>query len=110
MTGNFGPGVLRTDSGRTYLIGEAIGLAPEPGSECDAARFGSPPTMLGDRCRCTVCPRCHHHTGNAHQGHHWGFCKVTRTVREPHLCCPDPEFGCELDDPVPAVPAEGTTP
>ena len=47
-------------------------------------------------CRCVVCPRCGHHTGNSHQGHNWGFCKVTRTVRVPHFCCGN-EFGCELE-------------
>jgi hypothetical protein len=69
------------------------------------------------RCRCVVCPRCGHHTGNAHQGHYWSFCKVLagriraglvpgetlpageftkRACREPHFCCGN-EFGCELE-------------
>jgi len=92
------PGVLTGDSGKVYLIGEPIGLAPEPGSVCDAESA----TILtmpdgSTQCRCVVCPRCRHHTGNAHQGHHWGFCKVTGTVREGHFCCPDPAFGCELE-------------
>lgn len=44
-------------------------------------------------CRCLVCARCGHHTGNTHQGHHWGYCGITKTVREPHFCCPN---DCEL--------------
>lgn len=50
----------------------------EPGQgECDAAEFGAAATFLpGGTCRCIVCPRCGHHTGNAHQGHFWGLCKV----------------------------------
>lgn len=44
-------------------------------------------------CRCLVCARCGKHTGNSTQGHYWGFCSVTKTVREPHFCCPG---DCEL--------------
>ena len=40
-----------------------------------------------------VCARCNTHTGNNHQGHYWGLCKVTGAVREMHFCCPD---NCEL--------------
>ena len=86
-------GVLIGDSGRAYLVGETIGLAPEPGIPCDAP--SATVSVVDGSCRCVVCPRCRHHTGNAHQGHHWGFCKITGTVREPHFCCPD-EPGCEL--------------
>ncbi len=50
------------------------------------------PTLLA--CRCTVCARCQQHTGNAHQGHLWSLCKVTGTLRTPHLCCPG---DCELE-------------
>jgi hypothetical protein len=50
-------------------------------------------TRIGDRCRCIVCPRCYKHTGNAHQGHFWALCKLTKTLREFHLCCPG---NCEL--------------
>lgn len=35
------------------------------------------------------CGRCHKPTGNNSQGHYWAFCKVTRTIREHHFCCPD---------------------
>lgn len=60
------------------------------GSPCDHPDA----SFIGDRCRCIVCSRCGRHTGNAHQGHLWGYCKVTKTIREPHLCCPD---NCELE-------------
>lgn len=46
-------------------------------------------------CRCIICGRCNHHTGNANQGHYWGFCKVTGTIRDFHFCCPD---DCELEE------------
>jgi hypothetical protein len=64
---------------------------------CDAALFGAAPSVLDGKCRCLVCARCGHHTGNSHQGHYWGWCKVTCTVRAFHFCCPDPAFGCELE-------------
>lgn len=52
----------------------------------------------------TVCPRCHKHTGNNHQGHYWGLCKVyveqgkgwKGSIREMHFCCPG---NCELENP-----------
>lgn len=44
-------------------------------------------------CRCMVCARCNHHTGNTNQGHWWAFCKVTRRNERFHFCCPD---DCEL--------------
>jgi hypothetical protein len=88
---------------------------PGPG-ECDAAEFGAAATFLpGGTCRCIVCPRCGHHTGNAHQGHYWALCKVLlgrareslppgetlsldelhkRALREFHFCCPG---NCELE-------------
>jgi hypothetical protein len=78
---------------------------------CDA----DTPTVGQDgRCRCLVCARCGHHTGNSHQGHYWSHCKVLagrvnaslapgetlpiaeflrRTSRDFHFCCPgDCEF------------------
>lgn len=58
--------------------------------ECDAPNA---PSYLDGTCRCLVCARCGHHTGNSTQGHYWSFCKVTRTMREHHFCCPD---DCEL--------------
>ena len=68
---------------------------PPPG--CDAHMFGSPPSVLDGRCRCLVCGHCGHHTGNSHQGHYWSWCSVTRSLRGFHFCCPDDEFGCELE-------------
>lgn len=41
-----------------------------------------------------VCGRCGHHTGNNTQGHYWGRCNVTGTLRGFHFCCPD---DCELE-------------
>lgn len=61
---------------------------------CDADG-GSYMTMDGYVvCRCIICERCGHHTGNAHQGHFWSYCKVTGDVRDFHMCCPD---DCELE-------------
>lgn len=81
-----------------WKIGGVIGLSPDLNLECDAPDGGSYMMIDGKvRCRCVVCPRCRHHTGNSHQGHYWGFCKVTGTIRQAHLCCPDPKFGCELE-------------
>lgn len=45
-------------------------------------------------CRCMVCGRCGHHTGNTSQGHYWAFCKVTGTGRDFHFCC---DNNCELE-------------
>jgi len=65
---------------------------------CDAEQFGDgPPSVLDGRCRCMVCGRCGHHTGNSHQGHYWSWCKVTQVMRTPHFCCPDPAYGCALE-------------
>jgi len=88
--------------------------------ECDAHLFGhmaSIDTRTG-QCRCLVCARCGHHTGNAHQGHWWKACDVlagrvraslapgeqlstaewlARTSRPDfHFCCPEPH-GCEAE-------------
>jgi hypothetical protein len=41
------------------------------------------------------CGRCNKPTGNNSQGHYWAYCKVTRTIREDHFCCPN---DCELGD------------
>lgn len=79
------------------VLGEVIGLAPVPGERCDAPDATVLTMADGSTvCRCVVCPRCGHHTGNSHQGHNWGFCKVTRTVRTAHFCCGN-EWGCELE-------------
>lgn len=45
-------------------------------------------------CRCMICGRCGHHTGNSHQGHYWKFCNVTKKSETFHFCCPD---ACELE-------------
>lgn len=64
-------------------------------SVCDAPGGGGhymfPDGSVG--CRCIVCGRCGHHTGNTSQGHYWSFCSVTRRVETFHFCCPD---RCEL--------------
>lgn len=69
--------------------------APPPG--CDAHLFGGYPSVLDGHCRCMTCGRCGHHSTNTHQGHHGGWCSVTKGMREPHFCCPDPAYGCELE-------------
>lgn len=76
--------------GGRYELGRLIGIQ---GTE---SRCNEPTATRGPdgSCRCVVCPRCHKHTGNAHQGHYWAFCKVTKTTRGFHLCCPD---NCELE-------------
>jgi hypothetical protein len=86
--------VLTGASGAQYEIGRLIGVEDDD-SPCDA-EFPSVMQMPDGTtiCRCVVCPRCGHHTGNSHQGHYWGYCQVTRTVREFHLCCPG---DCELE-------------
>lgn len=46
-------------------------------------------------CRCVVCGRCGHHTGNSHQGHYWAYCQVSRQREAFHHCCPG---NCELGE------------
>ena len=68
-------------------------------SGCDSLEFGGgPPSMLDGKCRCLVCSRCGHHTGNSHQGHYWKWCLLTQSMRDFHFCCPDKEHGCELGE------------
>lgn len=43
-----------------------------------------------------TCPRCGRATGNTSQGHRWRFCRITRTHRRLHYCCPEPQ-GCEIE-------------
>ena len=79
-------------------LGEVIGLRPFPARRATPRPRASCQMPDGTTvCRCVVCPRCGHHTGNSHQGHNWGMCKVTRTIRVPHFCCGN-EFGCELEE------------
>lgn len=68
-------------------------------TDCDAPNAG----YADGHCRCIVCARCGRHTGNGNQGHYWAHCKVTRTVREFHFCCPG---DCELG-PVPLAVVTG---
>ena len=80
-----------------------------PPADCDAAEWGGAATVYGGRCRCIVCARCGHHVANSAQGHHWNWCTVTRSMRSPNFCCPDPAFGCELEAsaPVPLTASQG---
>lgn len=62
-------------------------------TECDAPD-PKPIYILGEKdgkpivgCRCMICARCGHHTGNNTQGHYWSYCAVTKTMREGHFCC-----------------------
>lgn len=63
---------------------------------CDSPR--PPSQYVGEsgviKCRCLICGRCKHHTGDNNQGHYWAYCNVTKTTREFHFCCPD---DCELE-------------
>jgi len=65
---------------------------------CDAGRNATltfdPVTGEVTGCRCLVCARCGHHTGNNNQGHFWSWCKVTRSTGNFHFCCPG---DCELE-------------
>lgn len=45
-------------------------------------------------CRHLTCGRCGQHTDNNTQGHYWSWCKITKSVREFHFCCPG---DCELE-------------
>lgn len=42
-----------------------------------------------------ICGHCNQETGNENQGHYWALCKVTRTDRGHHFCCPG---RCELEE------------
>jgi hypothetical protein len=90
------PVILTGASGRQYELGESIGsFGDTPASECDApdgGRYYGPGGTIV--CRCIVCSRCGHHTGNSNQGHYWAYCKVTKSKRDFHLCCPD---DCQLE-------------
>jgi hypothetical protein len=84
------PVILTGASGAQYELGESIGsFGDTPASECDAedgGRYYGPGGTIV--CRCIVCSRCGHHTGNSNQGHYWAYCKVTKSKREFHFCCP----------------------
>lgn len=109
--------ILTGESGEQYELGDLIGTTGAR-TPCDAAEFGGAPSYADGHCRCIVCARCGHHTGNSNQGHYWASCKVLaakvsaelapgetltfaeymkRTTREFHMCCDDPAYGCELE-------------
>jgi hypothetical protein len=81
--------VTSTNEVRPYGPGN-----PDPA--CDAPPE-SPASYEDGHCRCVICARCHHHTGNSHQGHYWSYCRLRRGPQGFHFCCPDPAFGCSLD-------------
>jgi len=64
-------------------------------SGCDFPGGSATVSMVDGRCRCTICPRCNHHTGNAHQGHYFAWCRITQSDRVFHFCCPG---DCELEE------------
>lgn len=66
--------------------------------DCDAP--DGPVYVMGYRdgevvygCRCIICSRCGHHTGNGTQGHYWSYCQVTGQREGFHMCCPR---NCEI--------------
>lgn len=46
-------------------------------------------------CRCMWCSLCGQLTENRNKGHFWASCKVTKTDRDFHFCCPD---DCQLEE------------
>ena len=63
------------------MIEQARALVPD----CDAPI----PSVYSDGhggyiCRCVICGRCGHHTGNSNQGHYWKFCKVMARYHDTH--------------------------
>lgn len=73
---------------------------------CDAAN----PSIYLDNdgnyiCRCIVCRRCAHHTGNSNQGHYWKLCNVQMKFHDIHAaplvecrqCLPEFHFCCPGD-------------
>lgn len=70
--------------------------------DCDAPEPRPVYTLTNTRtgettlfCRCVVCARCGHHTGNSNQGHYWAWCKVSKQREEFHFCCPG---NCDLGE------------
>lgn len=78
------------DDGSPVLGNPGCGVEWQHDSE-GLGRCGCPPVT--DE---MTCGRCKKPTGNTNQGHYWAFCKVTRTTRTFHFCCPD---DCELPAP-----------
>ena len=56
---------------------------------------GCPSPYWDGSCRHLTCGRCGQHTNNNTQGHYWAYCRVTKTCREFHFCCPD---DCQLEE------------
>lgn len=87
--------ILQGALGGRWKIGQQLGTFGG-NTPCDAPGGGgsylSPDGSVS--CRCVVCSRCGKHTGNSNQGHYWAFCKVTKSLREFHSCCPG---DCELE-------------
>jgi hypothetical protein len=67
-------------------------------ADCDAPSGGSVYLASDGKtyCRCVVCSRCGHHTGNSHQGHAWSYCSKTGEKVGFHFCCPD--LPCEYPE------------
>lgn len=86
------------------IISESVELS-EPGDNMVYPENGGLPYCKDcgylNSCRCSWCGRCGQLTGNNTQGHFWGLCKTTGTVREFHFCCPD---ACELEGIEPTKP------
>lgn len=69
-------------------------LVDENRFDCEHAGYNYPGVPDITICHCMICARCNQHTGNTSQGHYWSYCKVTRTNRDFHFCCPG---ACELE-------------
>ncbi len=78
-----------------------VGQPPARAPGCDFAGDSPPVYYSWDAearaprfvCRCVVCARCGHHTGNTSQGHYWRLCTRTGHMEVFHFCCPG---DCEL--------------
>lgn len=88
-----------------YEINRFIGSFGESTTECDyegsASRYRGPNGTM--TCRCIMCGRCGHHTGNSNQGHYWKICHVMAKFHAQHKaksgfscdeCCPDFHLCC----------------
>lgn len=78
-------------------------MTDRPFGECDAPQ-PRPYYVIGERdgrliygCRCAICARCGHHTGNTTQGHFWSWCQVSQRSEGYHFCCPgNCEYGQDM--------------
>lgn len=88
-----------TERLRAALAEETAVSDPEANSrDCDARQWGEAPGFVDGHCRCGVCPRCGHHSTSSWYTHRTTTCRVTREPADPHFCCKDPAFGCELQE------------